>query len=489
MSSVIEQVFCFLKRREDAFGVKKIKKSGNILPIDLEEMVSWIESLRAPMDSRFDTMNIVFHPLPSGHFALGRLRPVYSSPEQTSSYKVISQGMLSRIKHSLHYYIIDPDTLLLSGNNPIFLLRKLLPEQEKRLTLLQQDPASIEIETDSALFHKKELTTMSLSLGIDSLSALTDLILHREQVGFYAQHSSLHIISAVLSLLPLEERTEITFSAELNFTEDRYLRVSGFSRDTRIPAHLMGIVQKVEQLPLSQKLHGWGTFVRTVLQQEEYNFFEEALSGRQEKILEKVEREGLLFPSCAEELDRWGEILQEKIESKKISSLEIEPGEERPIFKVHPTETKEELPHLTIPEKLRRWLLEKTPKEKLFFDRQREFVYGEPLLVYEGQNQIFSPFQRLLALCPDKEPFLLELDARIAEALEGGGNALKHLQNYWKTFVRNRDTELYHNVQEEYIHFIRSTLLCDQNEDRTSADRTVAALDVLDLLLDDAALV
>ena len=250
----------------------------------------------------------------------------------------------------------------------------------------------------------------------------------------------------------------------------------------------------------------------------------------------------MLVPPSAEELDAEGQKNLEALRVCLAEGVEINAptgpdlADER-VFKIRVSGS--QAPHLTIPEKLRRWLLEARADEEIFSETidengeekgtatefpnpeelkevtgengeklgleallriaaelsRREKTEGtatprpknvrdEPLFVYEGQNRLFSPYQRLLAIAPGREKALMDLDARIAGALGGDRASLLELAAFWRQFSQLTDGDLFRAAQEEYIHYIRSVLVTGTEHVTGDARASMAALDLIDILLD-----
>ena len=536
MNSMIEQVFYFLRKRSSAFAVEKIQKSCRVLPIDLEEMLCWAESLRLPADGRVATINLVFHPLPSGHFALGRLRQVRRAEEAGTGHKA-ARGL-----YCLQYFIVDSEQLHLFGNNPILLFRRTLSLEPTVLNYPCGDPAAVTLASDTCFFDSRQMRALAVTPGADSLAYVTDQVLHRPLASFVCSSASPHIVSGVLNLLPVDYRPEVSFALELDFSTDRCLRLAGFSKKHPLPKRWAGSLIDLDSPLDMSRLGGWASYARRALADNGYRFFEKHLIERHRAIRRRTLQGECWFPPSAGELDAEGQKNLQALSASLAKGVEVDAptgpdlADER-VFKIRVSGSQS--PHLTIPEKLRRWLLEARPDEEIFSElidengeekdtateipnpeelkkatgeksekigletllrlagelsrrdkagdppkQPSKNVRDEPLFVYEGQNRLFSPYQRLLAIAPGREKALMDLDARIAEALGGDRGSLLELAAFWRLFSQLTDGDLFRAAQEEYIHYIRSVLVTGSEQVTGDARASMAALELIDILLD-----
>lgn len=366
MDSMIEQVLYFLRKRSTAFTVEKIQKSCRVLPVDLEEMLCWAESLRIPSDGRFDTMNLVFHQLPSGHFALGRLRQVRDSVDAASH----SRHGAARGLYCLQYFIVDSEQLHLFGNNPILLFRRTLSLEPNVLSYPCDDPRAVTLASDTCFFDARQLRALCAAPGPESMAYLTDQVLHRPVASFISSTAAPHVVSGVLNLLPVDYRPEISFALELDFSKDRCLRLAGFTRKERaVPKRWSGALIDLDTQIDATNLGGWASYAYQAFLNNGYKVFERRLIERHREIRRYTLQGDCWFPPSAEELDRQGkeglDALKNSLGQEYQTNAPAGPDLADPrVFKLR--RTKGDNPRLTIPEKLRRWLLEARPDEEIF---------------------------------------------------------------------------------------------------------------------------
>lgn len=505
--------------------IEPVRKTNGVLAIELDEALRWGESFRPNLNERFEPMNLFFHPLPSGRFALGRLLPsrrVNAEPlrgDRNNSRKHASDTP----PFLIHYLIVGAEELYRFGNNPVALHLATIARPEIAATLFRQAPPEpIALDTDGSFFDPDAIRSVCAQPGIDATVALTASVVAAASTLFTGAVAPLHLICAVLNLLPIDYRPEVSFASDLEFSPDRCLRLNGFSPSRENPPKIQ-YQSRTEYLNLRKTvapnvpLGGWARFVQAAMKNDLLDFFERRLLAEHLAVRRKTACGEGWFPPSAAELDRIGNVYADEL-ARFLTLRPKEPtGMKGPdladpeVFRVRKRERPAEKP-LTISEKLRRWLLEEHPDESLLCERETvkrpaltnekptpplleteagrmdgrdRIPFEEPLLVYEGQNRLFSPFQRLLAIRPEWEKELLELDSLIAHTLSGETSVTENLARCWRRLIERGDQEFINAAQEEYIHLIQAILIGGKKESDQSPKHSLSALDILDLFLNE----
>lgn len=508
---LIEQILLSVSSNPEKKKIEPVRKTDGVLAIELDEELLWAESLRINADGHFAPMNLFFHPLPSGRFALGRALPGKTPHRGTN-------GDVSFLIHSL---IIDAERLYLFGNNPVALHLAAIARPEISTALFRsQSPEPTTLDADGSFFDPRALQAASIQPGIEPVAALCASVVADCCTLFSETQTPLHLISAILNLLPIDCRTEVSFASELYFSPERCLRLAGFSKlpreggaAERYPGRFLDLAKPDTWIVPAG---GWGRFVRSALENDALDFFERRLLAEHLTVRRKTVRGESWFPPSADELNRLGDTLHAELarylslRSKNVKKNHDPDLADPSIFSVRKRDSAP-TPPLSIGEKLRRWLLEDHPDESVLFTRQEaapptsnikpstpplleseihpldgsnRLEHEEPLLIYEGNHRFFSPFQRLLALRPGWEKELLELDSLIAHTLAGDTAAGSNLARCWQRLVAHGDQEFLFAAQEEYIHYVQAILLESANGGANySPKKSLPALDLLDLFL------
>lgn len=508
---LIEQLLLSVSSNQGEKKIEPFRKTGGILPIELDEELLWAESLRVNADGRSEPMNLFFHPLPSGRFALGR----------TVSEKNPQKRTNSAFSFLIHTLVIDAEQLCLFGNNPVALHLAAIARPEISAALFRSAPPEpAALDADGSFFDPRTLRAAALQPGTEPVAALCASVIADCCTLFTGTGMPLHMISAVLNLLPIDCRTEVSFASELCFSPERCLRLAGFSN---LPPEWAVSGRSSETfLDLANPdtwivpADGWGRFVRSALDHDALEFFERKLLAEHLTVRRKTVRGESWFPPSADELNRLGDAFYDEL-TRYLLRRPKKPGKnygpdlaDPSLFYVRKRDSAP-IPPLSIGEKLRRWLLEDHPDETVLFTRQdaepsksdgkhitpplleseasplgdgNRLEHEEPLLIYEGNNRFFSPFQRLLALRPEWENELLELDSLVAHTLAGDSAASSNLARCWQRLIEHRDHDFLFAAQEEYIHYIQAILLDSANSGiEYSPKKSLPILELLDLFL------
>jgi hypothetical protein len=482
--------------------------SCGVLPIDLEEILESTKSLSVPHARHFDLLNLFFHHLPSGAYAMGRLLPSAKN----------RRLKLTEIKEFyLQYMIVPPDLFLRFGNNPVLLYHAIL--RQGGLPFAAKPVGAVEpilVERSRKWFDIPLLRWGVTYPGVVPLAKLADTVLHSLSTTFTGGPQPLYVISALFNLFPIRFRPELTFSSSLFFEPSRYFRVIGFSEKQRsgaetrnfFPVPHLNLDNLILQTRETFPEHGWQRFIREVLGSGNFDFFQSRLMSYDHDYAEKIQREVPLVPS-ADELDRlgtrWlaamnksdaarGKTRPNLSQSEKLDEPEQTSGQEtaeeketKRIFRLRRSGEPIQPPP-KISEKLRRWLLSNDPEEGVHFfrDTPPAVSFRTPLVVRTGRNPLFSPFQRLLAVYPEAEKDLRTIDEMVAAVLDGQSEALDRLTRFWQGYIAKNDEDHKWRICEEYTHFIQIFITeTGENNSLGMFEESTAALDLLNLFLNE----
>ena len=583
----IEQALISVRAEEMRKEVRLLRSSDGLAEIDREEILGWSRAFEVPPDGRFDLLNLFFHHLPSGDYAIGRLTP--SIPPHRS----LNENAPGRLRSFfIQTMIVAPETFLTFGNNPVFLYQKALSTGGLSFSTRHiPEVGPISITGENRWLDPSLLRGVCAAPGIEALTHLMRSALDAPCTLFTGGPPAVHIISALFNLLPVDYRPELTFSTGLHFSPDRYLRLIGVSRKNprlseirdRYPVPFLDLERPFPESRPAQmspsarptKKRGWPELIEAVLRSGRFDLFHRKLTEEFIAVRERQERGIPYSQPSADELNRlgaewlaelWGEFADKPADSASQGTPASSHDETRKsaddqkisqIFRFRKppripelSDTSQTLP-LSIPEKLRNWLMEMAPDNTvLFFQDHRHtdansgtksdseknapvrpplFPLGreggqkrenqdnrgesgkpgqsgrafppalpgpptpagrirheEPLMIFAERNRLFSPFQRLMAIWPGHEKRLLELDALIAQLLRGEYAGSESPSVFWRKLCAELPNDVEWAVREEYLHYIQALLTLDGEPDGVkSPQNSLAALDVLDLLLDE----
>lgn len=482
-------------------------QSPGILPIDLEEILASADMLRIPQSGCFDLLNLFFHHLPSGAYAIGRLVP--------------ARGKIGVKKQPLNRYwlqcmVVSPETFLRFGNNPVFLYQEILSQGLLPVSVGPRNSAApICLDRSRRWFDIPLLREMAFYPGAEAMAKLADTVLHSLRTTVSGGPQSLHVLSALCSLFPIRFRPELTFASGLFFDSNRYFRITGLTGKTSCSAETETTFSPFPYINLDQLLtggelpppeHGWHRFILEVLQAGKFDFFQTRLISHDHNY-DQVIRNGVPEVPSADELDALGEHWLESMnradagasrpfpadsvhgpaekpteDSSEKTSSETNQDEEK-LFRLWKSEMPIQPPP-RISEKLRRWLLSDDPQEGAYFfqDKLPKRCFRSPLVLRSSQAPLFSPFQHLLAEYPNEEEQLRTLDRLVAAVLNGGDVAFDRLTRFWHAFLEKIDEDQKWRICEEYAHFVQLFITGGEElSDSDLPDRNLAALDLLSL--------
>ena len=501
----IEQVFVPVSRGE-GISSDPIQSAG-VLPIDVEAVLESAGSFCVPQGGTFDLLNLFFHHLPSGAYAVGRLIPALGG----------ARVRLARIeKFYLQYMVVSPDLFLRFGNNPVFLYQAVLAHARLSFAAKPGEMAEpITLYRPRKWFDIPLLRGLSACPGAAPLAKLADTILHSLTTMVTGGQQSLYVLSAISNLFPIRFRPELTFSSGVFFTPNRHFRVIGISdkdggTDIRgfCPVPYLNLDRLILRPEETVPEHGWQELVHKVLVTGRYDFFQARLISYDRDYAQRIRRGVPEIPS-ADELDALGrewlaDLTRGELHPRLGEAADAEKApEEKParqgggktkkadkrIFRVK--RSKEDfLPPPNMSEKLRRWLADCQPGDGVHYfkdELQESPRFRSPLVLQTGAKTLLSPFQRLLAAYPDDEKNLRQLDRMVAAVLSGRPRQLDRLTHFWNDYIeKNADDERKWHICEEYAHFIQVYLTETGNpEGVSSPEESAAALDILNLFLNE----
>ena len=499
----IEQVFIPVSHGEGISS--EVIRSADVLPIDFEAILESAASFRLPQSGAFDLLNLFFHHLPSGAYAVGRLIPALSG----------APVRLTRLENFyLQYMVVPPELFLRFGNNPVFLYQAVLTHA--RLSFVAKPGETVEpiaLQRPRKWFDIPLLRGFSACPGAAPLAKLADTILHSLTTMVAGGQQSLYLLSAISNLFPIRFRPELTFSSGVFFAPNRHFRVIGVSERnggaelSRFrPAPYLNLDRLILRPEETVPLHGWQRLICKVLETGRFEFFQARLISYDRGYAQRIRRGVPEIPS-ADELDALGtEWLADLERAGRLPRRgETFPGEseraperhepprsgektEKRIFRVKRSE-EEILPPPNLSEKVFRWLESAHPEDGVHYfkeTRPENPLLRSPLVLRTDRNSLFSPVQRLLAAYPEDEKFLRQIDRMVAAVLNGRSRQLDRLTSLWRGYLESADDERRWHICEEYSHFIQLYLTETGGVDGAgSARQSAAALDILNLFLNE----
>jgi hypothetical protein len=400
---------------------------------------------------RFDTLNLFFHPLPSGDYAIGIIYPA-------------QRGFFSFLQPPKTFYvrvlIATPQTLLEKGNHPIALFDEfrhrhkipLVSTPPKRLVPLVplHTPATIDV---------KLLESLAQTCGAQNIARLVQSLFDAECTLFTSRPvSTLSVISALIDLLPLRYRTELTFSTDLFFSLRNPFRLIGCCGNPKRSvqyAKILGFpliaLESGDCKPMGD-FDPWSRFVYQLFQTRNFSFLKQQFQNEYSNFVSSA---GVAF---------WANIFWENLHDVGLSwSKTLLRGSAEPMILPRAdqlsTHSVEELRCLTAVEQL------------------------IPLVEQEGKAAATKQrtVPKLAEQFPRFQKEMNALDSDIARAVFGDETVLSRIQTTWRSLESKLNWDEKDTVREEYIALIRTILV--QTPESGDTQKLLRSSQLLDLMM------
>ena len=422
---------------------------------DLTELIGWFAQDDTESLLRFDTLNLFFHPLPSGHFALGLIFPsqhgFFSFLQPPSSFFV-------------RVLVVSPQTLLNYAGHPILLYRDL--ERRHKIPQFRRPPRRVHPLVASrrcSPFDRQAVLGLLRCFGALSIARLVQLS-NASLCTFFA--SSIHpvgLIGALLNLFPVRFRTELTFATELFFSDRTPLRLIGVSGERRQlveQADGLGVpllLLRDGEMTLPRRKSGqvfvrdpWARLIHLVLRTENFDFFESHLKS--DMTLNPTPSWTADFSELREIGENWLRDLGEDPPPQPLQATSLpisEAGRETP---------------LALSSGNTVLLAKRTALKK---------------------ELVVSP-RATIAKHPRQRELLAQIDSDLARLLFGDSTRLPTLQHAWRELQQQLAWSEKERLREEFVSLIHSVLVKSRGSlPSAPPSRSVNLLDVLIIFLDE----
>ncbi|MGL6226457.1 MAG: hypothetical protein ACRC10_07515 [Thermoguttaceae bacterium] len=536
----IQQALISVRAGETRWRGSLLAATPEVSRIDLDELRCWFSEDKTESVFHFESGNLFFHPLPSGHFAIGRM-----IPRSDGLFSLLHSARSFFVQH----YIVSPESLLMFANNPIALYRQI--QQVDRMPFFLNPPKSLkpvqlpEFKQPRPVVDPMLLGQLVQQMGPKGLSLLLQTALDSVCTFFTGGPAAIQVIEGLFNLLPLSWRTELTFSTELHFSRTKPLKivgVSGGERLMRLNRSDLGISYcdlsefQHQRFQSGTLLDSWPLLVFHALNRSDFAFLEEKFQAEWRKEQQSMfdgmtstnpgQLRELAVGSFAELFARSLQKVERPVQGPIRQSVRTSAQEtNHPVDPLsvqspnHPTvfsfpfleQAGPEREESVQDESLLEWTdsLSSDDAERFlsqvfaeentlfapyeetsgvpFFPAQDEFIPLTTLLetkvipltetAVSGQDQRLKRFARF-------KNELKWLDSCAARSLFGDDTALESFQRCWKTICENLDPLQQIELTEDYVVLIRDFL--SQRNDREEhplLDRDLNALELLDVLL------
>ena len=268
----VEQIFLRIRLQNSNWTAQVVAATNAVSRVDKDELMDWFTGSEQDLTIRCDPFNLFFHPLPSGHHALGVIYPA-----QQKAFSLWGKSQIFNVRTLL----VSPQCLLKQGNHPVTLFETfrrndqipfdLQPPQQLPPLVLPDLPLQVNASLLDTLVNR--LGAMALAQLMQSLFAAECTLFASKSV------SALSVLSALFDLLPIHYRPELTFSSDFFLSPKNSFRLTGFSK---LPHRTIRLMKQwgVPVISLEQGNKGsfetldpWSRFVYQLLQSRNFDFW------------------------------------------------------------------------------------------------------------------------------------------------------------------------------------------------------------------------
>jgi len=442
----LEQVFFQVRLQSGNWIAQVAATTSSVSRADQSEMTDWFSASEKELMLRCDPFNLFFHPLPSGHYALGIIYPA-----QRSFFSLFQQPQSVNVR----VLVVSPQSLLEHANHPIALFETLRQRHQIPFVSLPPKHLSPVIPVASPVqINKALLESLAECPGAMSLAQLTQSLFYAECTLFTSKSvSALSVLSVLFDMLPIRYRPELAFSSDFFFTTKNAFRLSGFSRLQQKTIRLMkqwGV--QVISLERGNKgsvetLDPWSRFVYQLVQTRNFDFLEQhvTMEYRAARLL-PTEVQTIIWDNLHEvgvsmnKAMLSGSLPETNVWATDISSHTLE--ELRCVAAIE-----QMIPMLTVP----------TPS---------------------SANPVSN--RRLAERFPRFHHELSELEACIVRGIFGDETVTPKIKKIWSSLVRQLDGETKATIQEEIIRTIHAVLVSLEGD---SGQRLLRSAQLLELMV------
>lgn len=270
---LIEQAIFTSAKTSAGDGYRLVAASPGVSPQEAAELAHWGPSHDSLSDAGISAASVNFHRLASGRYCVSKTQNAGSEYSGRTGLRVYS-----------HLLVLSADELARFANNPFAILRAAAAQgllQPKESVPAKLDPARLAGKTSAV--DQAVIKEVIAKHGVRTLAGLIDGALRSGRLFVIAPQGRLQLISALLNCLPVELRTQMTFSTGLRFSPRRPYRILGageLSPEIRRLRREPGIaVCDVQTRTAAPPRAAWARFAEQALPERRLARFVEAIEN------------------------------------------------------------------------------------------------------------------------------------------------------------------------------------------------------------------
>ncbi len=446
----IEQAIFTSALSDQSAGYQLVARSAGIEEGDVRALVAWGPSHDSLLDTGADAVSINFHGLPSGAYCVSRTTPAGQEYSGRAGPRMYTQCL-----------VVPAEELGRFSNNPFALLAAAFAQGALRVC--DRVPEALEpirLSGRATAVDQAVLRPLAAEPGPLWMGAMVQAAVSGKQLGLAGGMQRQRLVAGLINCLPVECRTELSFSTGLRFSPQRPYRVVCVSDDVaeqrRLSRQFELVVLDPSQRPPRELAFsaGWGGLISQLLASGRYRFMAAELSQP---------RPGLKLAR----LDELAAVLQERLQAEP-------PGDEREDCPQSSTACHPDAARSIVP-----FSRERADAAH----RRRTNTWPTPLPSSHAGAIPATPADLLATLPPQRTSEWEEFEDLVFEAIAGKPGCLERLRTLWQTLKTRCDRSLLEDSRE---HFVRHALSlwrdCVHAEELRNPRLAVAALDVIDVL-------
>ncbi|HUT13864.1 MAG TPA: hypothetical protein VMY42_25470 [Thermoguttaceae bacterium] len=434
----VEQAVFTSARTDRSAGYQVVSQSPGVCEADVRELAVWGPSHDSLLESGPEAVSLNFHPLPSGAYCVSRTTPAGFEYSSRGGHRIYTQCL-----------VVPPEVLARFANNPFALSRAALAGG----TLRTFDPVPEKLEPlllpgKAAPVDQNLLTRLANNPGAKHLVALLDAALASGCLAVAGRPTAGELIAGLFSCLPVECRTEFSFSTGLKFSSRRPFRIVAMS-DDRAEQRWVAHHGNVTVMELSDRepaeatpVDGWARLIGRVLASGRTSFLATQLSRPRPHL--GCEDLPALALQLFEELD--DSPLRSDHESLGRHACEGEANRTEDLQRAHAAHRR--------------------------FEKSSQTVAAKP--------EATAPSKTLRPASSEVLQRLQSLDDAVYEAVSGQAAALEKLEALWSELSADIDEELLAEARQEYLRYALS--IWEGCTDAAGLRNPTCAIQVLDVL-------
>ena len=485
----IEQAIYTSAQTSRSSGYQLVVHSPGIDDADVRELSAWGPSHDSLWETGQTALSVNFHRLPSGAFCISQTTTAGEEFSQRRGPQLYTQQL-----------VVSPEGFARFANNPFALLQAAIAAGH--MQVVEKFPKQLEPLVLAADVPAANCHSLAQLAAAEGAALVLHAALHAPSLGLVAGERGPRLIAALFNALPVECRTDFTFTTGLRFSPRRTFRLiclpdskaenQRFARQYNMTLlDLTGHVGQASRLSLDNRdgrptLTGWAAFVSEAIQARQ-------TSGLAEELNQP--HPGLTLES----LDVLGERLRAAQTGASCSREEACPAPES--LPMDQPDTVASQDECASPCEAPAFVPATVAAASRFEGWQR--ADGHHAQAMQASSVIADAYCRevemmrdtlhiaeepalvLAERCPSALQTLQQLEDTIFEAMAGKAAALEELRPQWKRVLDLMGRTLAESAREQYLCYALAVWRqFSAGDDIGDPNRAANAMEVICLLFD-----